>query len=428
LSNDNGKGSIDEANAKGECLGMTRRLRLPNPPAKSWLWLLLLILWEAGCGGSSSPPAPAAAGLPAATAAGENNSYWGTQGSNDTWQISINHSTNAFTAADLSNPGSGPIAGFFSIQNPTDFLDLAQSNVSPPFQQFGYALEIPGRAVLLRPGDNLTPLAALVPGSCLSINGTVTFQFVALPDATWAVGTDPAYGSVNAATSGNTWNFSKFQQATLASSPEAAATLPAGSCQTQANSAAVSLSSQPSASIAVGPSGFFVAEQLVSQQSSAPHYGAVGVIQPSSALNTSLLVAANYFGFMYEPAVVASPSTCTSFCVAPTQMVQFANTTCPTGTTPPTTGICGGTFQNDAFNYLSNDLLIDLGSEDPTESGVYKTASIQIPDPLGVCSTTGICTLPAVAVAGNPGGNFAIFLIAQDTVNDSPLVISLLQQ
>ena len=406
---------------------MTKRLRFATPLAKDWLWFPLLLLWGVGCSSSSSQPASVAAGLPAPAAAGENNSYWGIQGSNAAWQISINHNTNAFTAADLSSPG-GTIAGFFSIQNPTDFLDLAQSNLSPPFQQFGYALEIPGRALLLRPGDNLTALAALVPGSCLSINGKVTFQFVALPDATWAVGTAPAYGSVQAATSGNTWNFSNFAQATLASSSEPNATLPAGTCQAQADSAAVSLSSQPQASIAVGPSGFFVAEQLVSQQSSAPHYGAVGVIQPSSALQTSLLVAANYFGFLYEPAVVASPSTCTSFCLAPTQMVQFANTTCPSGTTPPTTGICGGTFQNDAFNYLSNDLVVNLGSQDPTEFGVYKTASIQIPDPLGVCSSTGICTLPAVAVAGNPEGNFAIFLIAQDTVNNSPLVISLFQQ
>jgi len=33
-----------------------------------------------------------------------------------------------------------------------------------------------------------------------------------------------------------------------------------------------------------------------------------------------------------------------------------------------------------------------------------------------------------VAVAGNPEGNFSIFLIAQDTVKHSPLVISVFQQ
>jgi hypothetical protein len=36
--------------------------------------------------------------------------------------------------------------------------------------------------------------------------------------------------------------------------------------------------------------------------------------------------------------------------------------------------------------------------------------------------------LPAVAVAGNPEGKFSIFLIAQDAVNNSPLVIFLFQQ
>ncbi len=393
-----------------------------------WFAFLLLVFGQLGCGSSASKPAPAAAGLPALTPAGESNSYWGTQGSSDTWDILINHNANTFTAADLSNPASGTIAGFFSIQNPTGFLDLAQSNVSPPFEQFGYGLEIPGRALLLRPGDNLTPLAALVPGSCLTINGTVSFQFITLPDATWAATSDPAYGSLEVATSGNTWNFSHLAQARLASSGPTTGTLPAGTCGAQANSSVVGISSSPPATIAVGPSGFFVAEQLVSPQSSAAHFGAVGVIQPAGTLNTNSVVEGNYYGFLYEPAVVASPSTCTSFCLAPTQLVQFANTTCPSGTTTPPTGICGGTFQNDAVNALSNDMLVNLGSEDPTEPGLYKTASVQIPDPLGVCSPTLTCTLPAVAVAGNPEGNFSLFLIAQDTVNNSPLVICLFQQ
>ncbi|HXW91666.1 MAG TPA: hypothetical protein VEK33_14040 [Terriglobales bacterium] len=407
---------------------MREKSRLFNLSVRHWLAFLLVLVWELGCSSSSSQPAPALAGLPTLSPAGESNSYWGTQGSSNTWQILINHNTNVFTAADLSNPAGGTIAGFFSILNPTDFLDLAQSNVSPPFQQFGYALEIPGRALLLRPGDNLTPLAALVPGSCLSINGTVTFQFVTLPQATWAVATDPAYGSLQATTSGNTWNFSSVAQSRLVSSPPTTITLPAGTCGAQANSSVVAIASSPPASIAVGPSGFFVAEQLVPLESSAAHLGAIGVIQPSSALNPGSVVGGNYFGFIYEPAVVASPSTCTSFCLAPTQLVQFANTTCPSGTTPPPTGMCGGTFQNDAANALNNDLLLNLGSEDPTESGLYKTASLQIPDPLGVCSPTLTCTLPAVAVVGNPEGSFSIFLIAQDTVNDSPLVVSLFQQ
>jgi hypothetical protein len=38
------------------------------------------------------------------------------------------------------------------------------------------------------------------------------------------------------------------------------------------------------------------------------------------------------------------------------------------------------------------------------------------------------CTLPAVAVSGNPENKFAIFLITQDLVNQSPMVIYLFQE
>jgi hypothetical protein len=36
--------------------------------------------------------------------------------------------------------------------------------------------------------------------------------------------------------------------------------------------------------------------------------------------------------------------------------------------------------------------------------------------------------LPAIAVVGNPENKFAIFLIAQDAVNNTPMVIYLFQQ
>jgi hypothetical protein len=54
-------------------------------------------------------------------------------------------------------------------------------------------------------------------------------------------------------------------------------------------------------------------------------------------------------------------------------------------------------------------MLLDLGSEDPAESGLYKSASVQIPDPLGVYSSTGSYRLPAVAVGGKCGGQLVNF-------------------
>jgi hypothetical protein len=182
------------------------------------------------CGGSSSKQSQAVSvGLPPPSPPAQNNSYLGTQGAGDTWQASINHTANGFTAEDLTNPSTGTAAG--SIVEQLGFLELAQTNVSPPFQPFGFALEIPSRALLLRPGSNATSLAALVPGNCLDTNGTVTFQFVSFPSTKWAVSTDTAYGSVQASSSGTTWNFLGFSQFTLANSanklsPVASTTLP----------------------------------------------------------------------------------------------------------------------------------------------------------------------------------------------------------
>jgi hypothetical protein len=346
------------------------------------------------------------------------------------WQTSINHSTNVFSAEDLTNPSQGLISGALTIQNPTTFLSLSQTNVVPPFQQFGYALEIPGRALMLRPGNNTAALAALAPGTCLSINGNVTFQFVTLVSQNWNFSTAPAYGSVQLATSANTWTFSNFSQSTLNSSSHTGATLAASTCGTTGGNTSVTVPLSPPATspatIVVGPAGFFVASQLITDSSSGNQFGAVGVLQPSTALDTSSVRSGSYYGFMYGPSV--STGCVGLICVAPTQMVTFTNATCPTGVTPSATAICGGVFQQDVLSGPQQDLLLDLGTQDQSQFGLYKSATIQIADPNHTCDITGECTLPAVAVVGNHEGKFEIFVIAQDTVNNSPLLITLLQQ
>jgi hypothetical protein len=384
-----------------------------------------------GCGSSNNPPpATPPPGLATPAPAGNSNSYYGPQSPADMWQASIDHTNNLFTAQDLTNPSQGVITGAFSIQSPTDFLTLAQTNVSPPFQQFGYALEIPGRVLLLRPGTNTTALAAMAPGTCLSINGTATFQFVALVDKNWASKTSTAYGSVQVATNASTWSFSNFSQYTLSSSMQPGTTLAAGTCGNTMGNTAITIppptpDSTGSAAV-VGPSGFFVSNQLLTDPSSGNQFGAVGTIQPSSAIDTGSVRSATYYGFMFEPAV---SSRCVgTICSAPTQMVTFNNAGCPSGVQPSPTAICGAVFQQDVLTGPQQDLLIDLGTEDQSQFGLYKSATIQVPDPNRICSLSGMCMLPAIAVVGNPEGQFAIFLIAQDSVNDSPLLICLLQQ
>ena len=408
----------------------SRTRKRPRSLTGSFLGLPVLILLSTmGCSSSSTKSASPPPGLPPPTAASASNAYLGIQSPAAKWQVSLNHNTNAFSAADLTNSSLGNIIGSFSIQSPTEFLDLAQTNVSPPFQPFGYGLEIPGRDLLLRPGSNTSALAALVPGSCPNINGPVTFQFVTLPDSSWAAGTDVAYGTIQVRTSGNAWNFSNFTQFMLNSSSRSA-TLGAGTCGANGSSNAVTIPAKPpttaASTLAVGPSGFFVADQLlVPSQASSVAFGAVGVIRPASALDATQVVGAIYFGFIYEPACLSGQP-----CGAPTQMAEFSNSTCPPGSAPPSpTAMCGGPFSEDNLGSIpAGTTVIDLGEEDKTRFGLYTSATIQIPDPNLVCSQTGSCTLPAVAVVGNPEDKFAIFLIAQDLVNNSPMVIYLFQQ
>jgi len=405
--------------------------------------LLVLLLLGTSCGGPGKALAPPQ-GLPPLTTPSPSNSYFGTQSPGDMWQVSIDHTSNSFSAVNLTNSGAGTVLG--SVVDQIGFLGLAQTNVSPPFQPFGFAVEIPGRALLLRPGVDTAALAALVPGSCLNINGNVTFQFVTLPGQNWEMGTDAAYGSVQVSAIGSSWNFSNFTQATLDSS-QTNATLATGTCATDAAGGLVTVPLHPpstvSATLGVGPSGFFVADQFLSSASGTPS-GAAGVIQPSTSVNPSTVVGGSYLGFIYEPNVTASPATCSADCLAPTQMAGFSGSITTCQTLPSSSGMCGGAFFNDSLTNLkqaSTDMIIELGTEDPNNFGLYKSATVTLPDPAGspgTCTAPGVagsdsqsnptCTLPAIAVVGNPENKFAIFLIAQDTVNNSPMVIDVFEQ
>jgi hypothetical protein len=425
-----------------ERYGMRSRSAFPRFSLRSALFLVTALVGTS-CGGGSKAPAPPL-GLPPLTISGPSNSYLGTQSPGDIWQVSIDHTSNSFSAADLANSNSSPALG--SVVDQIGFLALAQTNVSPPFQPFGFALEIPGRALLLRPGANTAPLAALVPASCLNINGKVTFQFVALPNTNWQASTDTAYGDVQVNASGTAWTFSNFTQFTLGNSSQAGATLSAGTCASNPAGGLVTIPPNPgsvSARLGAGPSGFFVADQFL-PTASGNLSGAAGVIQPSTSVNTGSVVGGSYLGFIYEPNLTASPATCSTDCLAPTQMAAFSGSLTTCQTLPSSSGLCGGAFFNDILGNLkqaNTDTTIELGGEDAGNFGLYKSARVTIPDPAGspgTCTPPGVartdsqsnptCTLPAIAVVGNPEDKFAIFLIAQDTVNNSPMVIYLFQQ
>jgi hypothetical protein len=403
---------------------------------------------SAACGGKSNLNLTPS-GLPPVSQASKLNSYVGTQGTDPStedsgavWQLTINRTTNSFSASDYAAQ-LVPANGLFAFDG--GFLNFSQTNPSPAFQADGFTIEIPGRVAFFRPGFNSfnstqntttfasSPVAA-VPGNCLGVFD-VTFQFVTLPTSTWIFGKDPAYGSfqvnsIQPTSSGSTWNFSNLTELTLAKT-QSQVTLANGICAQSAVGEVVSIppssSSGNTTTIAVGPSGFLIINNGPNTS------GAVGLIQPSTALDTSSLLSANYLGFISEPAIPIPLSG-----VPTANQITFFG--CPNSPCKASSSnLVGGAFPNDdPTQPASTNVTINFGTQNATNNGLFDSATITIPDPTSACTAPGVpgtdsqgnptCALPAVAVSANPENKFAIFLIAQDLVNQSPMAIYLFQE
>jgi hypothetical protein len=412
--------------------------------------VLATALLSTACGGKSNLNLTPS-GLPPVSQAGKLNAYVGTQGTDAStgdagavWQVTINRTTNSFSASDYASQ-LVTANGLFAFDG--GFLDFSQTNPSPAFQADGFAIEIPGRLAIFRPGFNsfdptqdVTTSASspvvLVPGNCMDLLD-VTFQFVTLPTSKWAAAKDTAYGSFQVSSapptgSGNTWNFSNLTEFTLAKtqSPEGR-TLSDGTCGESAVGTVVSIPPNSTTSnattVAVGPSGFVI-------MNNGPNTaGAVGLIQPSIALNAGSLSRANYLGFISEPAI---PTPLTG--VPTANQVAFFG--CPnSGCAGSGGGLVGGAFPNDDPTQPANtNVTINFGAQNATNNGLFDSSTVTISDPNSACTAPGVagkdlqgnptCILPAAAVVGNPENKFAVFLIAQDVVNQSPMAIYLFQE
>ena len=398
------------------------------------------LLLQIGCGGSQNstnnqqglaPPPPPV----------QINSYFGTSG--DLWSTTINHTAGQVNGEDRTLHGiqlAGSIIG--SLQSTNGFLEASLTTIPPELtgQKIGFALEVPGRVGLIRYGDLSHPLIPLAPSdACASIGGTVTYDYVTVPGASsppsWVPNTDSSYGTFEVTTDGSTWNFANITQFTLTGAAPAipGSGLPAGFCGSGTTgyvvTAASNATSPPVATVTMGfgPSGFFLEDNgsaqatpvgVVPSNAVGAGVGAIGVVQPSSSLNTQSVVAGQYLGFYYQPGIAGGG--------AETQLASFgcSGSSCPTP--PSQTAIVGGVFPNtggaspiDEPNLApAQDVVIDLGTQNPNNNGLYPSAMITV---------SGI-TFPAAAVVGSLEQKYVIFLIAEDTVNNVPLAIYLFQQ
>jgi len=424
---------------------------------------IIAITVAVGCGTSAPPvtevPAPSLpTGLPTPSAPGTTNTYNGGQ-SPGAWTMTLNNTGNSFTYQPVTYPVAATSG---SIQTGGGFSILGGA---------GLAYEVLGRAAVLRPASSATsPVFSVPQTSCYAIIGKLRFQYIAMfPGPLAAVISAPpplGYGSIVASTdtTGSTWQFENLQGNVVAgpaiftascsgANGQASISFPgpsllseywATSSGTSVNGPSTVTTTTPTtqSKLWIGPSGFFAADQ--SDPTQTPYAGAsvAGMAEPSSALTTSALAAGEYLGFLYEAPVSSSVLSGATAFTAPVGFGQVVPSSANTMT--------GGIFPNDDVTATPNsDIQITLGTEDSTLNGLYPSASITVLDPDQNCANftyfslkgvaaSGVnangyitCTFPGVAVAGNPDGNYAIFVNSYNwaaSLGGQPMEIFLFQQ
>jgi hypothetical protein len=441
-------------------------MRLSTNLASAPLLILLI-----GCSGGTPPPVvpppDAPVGLPAPTAAGPVNTYSGAQ-SPGAWSLTLDNSNDMFSYQPVTYPA--PVTGG-TLQSSNGFSVLSNGAL---------AYEVLGQAAVLRPGNsNSAPVFAVPQTQCYVVTGRLRFQYIAMFAGAIGQNGGPdtangapllGYGSVVASTdaTGANWQFTNLQGGLWAPSESTPASIVAGpdsftgNCATANGQSSIQLSGSslldtfwtPNPTITptpatistiwIGPSGFFVADQSDPTQTAPTGASVAGVAEPITPLSTSDINSQTYLGILYLAADNnnygngAPPFPSSTMPVGFGQVVQGTKTT-----------MTGGIFPNGSLSTAPNtDTQISLGAQDGTLNGLYPSVSITVPDPAQNCAnftlfplpgiTSGVnaqgyptCTFPGVAIAGNPEGNYAIFINSYNWAvqyGGAPMQLYLFQQ
>lgn len=367
----------------------------------------------------------AQASLPTSASAAPVKFYVGGQGNSPSeqspWSITIDHSKMSYSYGPVSTTAT-PVTGAFA--NLTGgFLVLLDQNG----YQSGLALEIPGEAVILRPGDSTTALVfAVNQASCFSIDGNVKFLFAFTPGLTGQ--SEAAFGRIYASTNGTgtAWQFNnqtEYQKTDGKDAP-ADATFPgypsgySGTCSASSGSAYVTSApltyfnggqtyTLPTEYV-VSPAGFIFESQNYGNVSPGaawpyPTISAWGVSEPSTPLAINGIAAASYLGFLFEANVSSGTYR--------TRPVAFGNA--------PIAGtvITGGAFPNeDPTQPPTINMNVTFGNQDPLNNGLYYLATLTVPydgnesscpNPAPASNGTLSCTYDAVAMVGTRNYQYA---------------------
>ncbi|WP_158822769.1 hypothetical protein [Granulicella sp. S156] len=329
-----------------------------------------------------------------------------------------------------------------------------------------FAVELAGQAggLVQLVGQPVQPLVAATQCPNSSVQ---TYQFVTIPTAQWDPTTDTAYGSVEIASSGSDVTFKNISQSTLAGGEptQRSASSVTGACgptffgnitnvpgQLVVTDPGIGTVLPAQAQIGIGSSGLLVenngAGGVMAGTSPPLDYenvlgagtGAVGLPKPTSALDTGTLVGAQYLGFIYEAGANSPAVTWSS------NLASFGFSSGPSGCPSvkgnnPSSTIYGGDFpvnlktglsdpgpnnsQNPNYPYGNCDFVIDLGAPQDSSNSLYTQAKVWLGASYPGYSPSITYPFSAVAVAGQLGDQYAIFVIGFDSTQ--PWAIYLLQ-
>jgi hypothetical protein len=301
-----------------------------------------------------------------------------------------------------------------------------------------------GGGLLQLTGQPFVPLVPTV--TCPSMKDAETFLFVTLPTPLSTTGTgadawDPqletAYGSVDISASGSTVTLANIKQNILPSAGggtpvNAPSSNVTGACSQTVYGNTVAIPPNPTvtstykvttpqAMMGIGPSGLLVEDNGGTSYLGAGT-GAIGLPKASSTLSTSSLVAAQYQGFFYSSGK-SGYSTTWSSSVASFGFTSLPST-CAAVVPQTSTMLYGGDFtgNNPAASTVQSgggfgncDFAIDLGAQDTSTNGLYPAATVYVGSGFAANTLGKSYSFPAVAIAGQLNGKFAIFLIGEDT-------------
>jgi len=332
-------------------------------------------------------------------------------------QTIMDHSANqiSISTASTSSTPSPIISGTFTIAD-TGFLKITENfaNGSPqnPPLSGAWAVEIEGAGALanvLQPtqtGLLAGPVSVVSNAACPTLSKT-PFLYVGVPP------TSAQYGAVTVNSQGSfvTFEASPFGQPAQSATGACSETYFGPVISYPINSFGNPINSD---AIAIGASGLLVDNGVgTGNQVSAlgTLSGALGVVMPSSPVNTPAVVSAKYNGFFYGPQNAANNSfaslgydittlasaygdfSATSNACSVLQSSIMANQGQGAGTVsapPSANSIYGGDFLsvtstgvtvNDPTGAAGSencDLIIDLGQQDSKNNGLFSSATIFI--------------------------------------------------